>query len=195
MIQIVHVDRLEERLRHVPAVVDAQHRRDARFTERLLTWLCRTEEAMTDAHLASVSQVAALRSRLLTALHRSDPVDGQRQGRRKHSEHVASDVLQRAQQVLTDALEPQLERLREAESIAVRVVAVARAKGVLAQAAAIEDHQQALGFVQAYLCRDPDTAAATVHLTGVLGPIDSLVMLDRALPDLAATAPREEVES
>lgn len=189
MLQLVHLDRMEERLRTVPALVDAQQRRETDFPHRVVRWLMETEAVVTDARHPAVSQLASLRSRLLTTMHGAGGAEPPRGGRRKHIEAVTSDVLQRAQQVLATIIEPKLEQLREAESIATRVAAVARAKGVLERAKTIPDHQAALGFVHHSVSHDPDTAAATVHLSGILGPIDALVVLDRALPDLVAPSP------
>lgn len=183
MLQLVHIENLENKLSELSSIVDSQHARLSSFPEKVLIWLQQVEDDLKNAQIASVSDIAALRSRLLVVLHRSD-IDG-RSGvsHRKRTESIASSVLQDAQQVITQAISPKIEQIQEAESVAMRIVSVAQAKGIIEQAKTIQPRQSALMFIQSAMKEDPDTAAAMVHLTGLLGMFDLLIVLDRCITD------------
>lgn len=186
MLSVLHVENVQQCLRGVAAVVNVQQRRDASFPAQVVAWLLGAESVLEDARLPAVGQLAALRSSLLAAQHGARRSEGAQTGsRRKQLELTASDVLHRAQQALSEAIRTRVEQLAEAEMLASRVAAVARIKGVLAQAQTIEDHGAALNLIVQSLEQDADTAAATVHLTGIVGATDARILIDRALPELS----------
>lgn len=193
MLPLLHLEILQKRLRSIPELVDSQQKRLYTFPEEVLDWLKQAETELENAHLHVVSEIASLRSRLLVTLHGSEDGVGHGATQRKRRESVASSVLQEAQQIITRAIDPKIEQIREAEGLAMSVAAVARAKGVIQQASEIASHQEALQFVHGAMSQDPDTGAAIVHITGLLGAIEVLIVLDRAIPELhnqSTTAPR-----
>lgn len=179
MLNLAHVERIQGKLLQVPAIVDLQQARSSSFCEAVLRWLNETETELKNAQLSAVSGLAALRSRLLMNIHG----DGVQTRSRKARDAAAAQALQDAQRSISTALEPALARLNEAEQLAYKVIAVARAKGLL-QALVELSHTDALIQLSACLQRDPDTVSAMVHIVGLVGRFDSLVVLDRATPEL-----------
>lgn len=184
MLNLLYIERIQASLRSVPTLVDSQQRRQHSFPEEVLAWLKETEKVLEQAKVHIVSEVASLRSRLLLTLHRSEENDQRRVSNRKRREAIASEVLQAAQQLILHSISHRLDQLQEAETIALRIVSVARAKGIIAQAEKIQPHQEALRFLQQAMSQDSDTAAAMVHLAGILGAFDVLVVLDQMTPEL-----------
>lgn len=179
MLAVLHVDRIQESLRSVSSVVDAQQRREIDFPRRVLDWLSEAEKVLHDARLAATSRISTLRSGLLATLHgsRRDPA----QTRRSQLEAAASDVLSKGQEVLASAIEARLAQVAEAELLASRVLAVASVKGTLRGVSKSLPHEELLAQILSALRQDQDTVSATVHFVGILGPVDSLVVLDRVL--------------
>jgi len=186
VLQLAQIQSIQAQLRKVPALVDAQQARDSRFPALVVTWLRDSEAAMEAARLHAVGKVAAVRSRLLTSLHGGSIEGGERKGRIRHKQREAegSMAIAEAQRVMSGAINKRLEQVAEARDIAMRIVAVARVKGYIEKAAGLRGHQASLEFLQQALSADSDTAAALVHMTGILGPVDSLVVLDQSLPEL-----------
>jgi len=179
MLAVVHVDRIQECLRAVASVVDAQQRREMDFPKRVLDWLADAEKILHDARQAGMSQISSLRSTLLTTHHGSKR--NLAQTRRAQMEAVASEVLAKGQEVLTAAIEPRVAQIAEAELLVSRVLAVASVKGSLRGVPKSLPHEALLAQILSALKQDQDTVSATVHFMGILGPVDSLIVLDRVL--------------
>jgi hypothetical protein len=179
LLSVIHVERIEDCLRAVSALVDAQQRRDVDFPRRVLEWLTTAEGVLQDARQASLSQVSALRSNLLAAHHAARRDTGQ--SRRAFLEATASEVIGKGQGVLGSVIEPRLTQIAEAEQLVSRVLAVGAIKGLLAAVPSALQGEARLRDILARLKSDADTMAATAHFLGLLGPIDALVVLDRAL--------------
>lgn len=179
MLSIVHVDRIQDCLRSVSGVVDAQQRRDADFPRKVLEWLTHAEAILHDARQASLSQISALRSHLLSTQYSRKKNTGQ--SRRVTLEAAASEALAKGQGILSTLIEPRLSQIAEGESLALRVLAVASVKGLLQTISHEKKHQDKLKDILEFLKKDTDTAAATAHFLGILGPVDALIILDRAL--------------
>jgi hypothetical protein len=180
MLSIHHLEILQARLRSVSAIVDLQQKRLYSFPEKVLEWLRGTEKDLENAHLSIVSQISGLRSQLLVTIHGCEAAAS----KRKRWEEVASSVLREAQQIISQAISPKLEVLRESNELAMRIVAVAKAKGIIDKAREIPSHHESIRFIQNAMGEDSDTAAAMVHLIGLLGTTEVLIILDRAIPDL-----------
>lgn len=179
MLSIIHVDRIQDCLRSVAQVVNSQQRREVDFPRLVLEWLATAESVLNDARQPSLAQVAGLRSALLTALHGPRRVNGQ--SRRALLEAAASEALRKGQEVLAATIESRTAQIGEAELMVSRVLAVAEVKGLLGAVPEELDHPAKLRFLIEAFKQDADTAGATVHFIGILGPVDATVVLDRAL--------------
>ena len=186
-LRIIQVEEIKGLLRQVPALVDQLERRDSGFYEDLLAWLRRVEAVLEANRLASVSDVAALRSTLVQAgrgqllpeLH----VEG-RPTRKKIREVAGSHVIHQGNGLLQDLLRAPLANLEEADRICRQLAAVARAKGYVEASLQEQGHAAALAELIRCMAADPDLAAAYVHLTGLVGTQDAAILLDRAVPEL-----------
>ncbi len=183
MLNIHQVELVQQRLALLPGVVDFQHQRSSAFPEETLRWLKDTELVFENAGLPNISELPILRSRLLSVLH-NNTKDPKFPSSRKHKEAISTEVLEEAERALNQAIAAKVETIREAEGYASRLVAVAKAKGILDEARKVQPHQEALQYLHGALSRDQDTATALVHLNGLMGQYDVLVVLDRAAPDL-----------
>lgn len=179
MLSVIHVDRIEECLRAVSSLVNSQQRRDVDFPRKVLDWLIGAERVLHDARQAALSQVAALRSSLLAVDHGAHRTTGQ--SRRAILESTASEVIGKGQAVLGSVIETRLTQIAEAQQLASRVLAVATIKGILSAVPSNLQGEHRLREILTHLNTDPDTAAATAHFVGLLGPVDALVVLDRTL--------------
>ena len=94
---------------------------------------------------------------------------------------VASHVLQRACEVASSVIAENRPRLSEAERVAQQIVAAARSRSLVMPRNPGMDNTQHLRSVRGEFAANRDLENATVHLEGLVGPQDMLVLLDRAL--------------
>lgn len=185
---LAQVEELVAHLRALPAVVDRLEERSLDAFEAALEWLRAAEALLQRNRMPAVAQLAALRS-LLVQAGRGQPVAevrlAGRPTRRKQRDGAVQFALQRATDALSEALQPRLAQLEEAERVARQIAAVAEVKGhVTACATAGPGHANRLACIERRIAADPDTLSAHTHLVGLVGKLDASALLDRALPSL-----------
>ena len=187
-LKIAHVEELGGLLRQVPGLVDKLEGRQPGFHEALLAWLRAVETVLEANRLPVVSEVASLRGLLVqSARGLQNPevkVEG-RPSRRKVREATGAHVLHRCTGLLQALLRGPLSAIEDADRIAQQLAAVARAKGYVADCLREPGHSASIAHLKQRLSSDPDTAAAWVHMAGLVGQQDADILLDRSLPELS----------
>lgn len=184
-LNVVQVEEIAAVLREVPRLVDGLESRSSGFLEGVHKWLKKAESVLESNRLPAVSQVASCRAQLYQAI-RGQQISGisfsGRPTPRKIADATAAMVLQRCDQILHDAIAERMTVNQEAERIARQLVAVAEAKGMLAQCAGEPGAGGVVSCLQQKLKSDPDLAGLYTHLAALVGKNDVPVFLDRALP-------------
>lgn len=187
-LRFVQVEEMANLLRAVPELVDRLEQRQAAFSDGVLAWLHQVERVLEANRLPAVSEVAASRALLLQANRgqqlREIVIQG-RPSRRKLRDATASHVLNHCNNLLQDIIRAPLNTFAEAERISSQIAAVAQAKGHVAICLSSSNHTQAIACLVQKISQDPDTAAAFVHLTGLVGRQDAELFIDRAVPKVA----------
>jgi hypothetical protein len=184
MLRIANLEELEGQLLRVPEVVRAEAGGPTAFSAAVLAWLADVERTLAANRLAQAGAIAALRSAAAAAADGGLPVGLQLSGtptRRKLARVVASHLLQRAAELLGGLLAEPRARLGEAERVAQQIVAAARARGLVPARDPAVENTEYLKAVRRALAGAADVQNAAVHLEGLVGPHDTLVLLDRTL--------------
>jgi hypothetical protein len=177
VLHIVNVEEIQGLLLRVPALIDRLERRDANFAQAVVQWLTAAEQVFVNNRLPLAGNLAALRGVLgtagVTAQGRPTP--------RKLRAAAAADALRQAADLITAAVREDDARIAEADRLCQQMLAMAHAAGLLAAPTPSVARGQWLREVWKVLAADPNLAAGAVRITGLVGPHDALIVLDRAL--------------
>jgi hypothetical protein len=184
MLPIVHLEQTESLLLQVPSLVRTQERRNAGFATGVREWLVALEKVFVMNRLHQSGSIAAIRSALIAAEHRQVPADLKFRGRPTRwriLNAVASQCLGEAVALAAALVREHRTRVSEAERISQQVIAAAAARDLIGSAPADRDSTHYLRRLRRGLTASGDLEVALVHVEGLVGPQDLLVVLERAL--------------
>ena len=178
----------------VPKLVEAQQQRALDFPARVLAWLQNLEDLLSARRVSQVSGISAVRSALVAAQRGNFPAGSEVHGRLTRTrllEGVASQSLQRGVQLLEDLIKVDRARFEEGAKIAQQIIAAGLSRGVIERRGG-----DRINRTRQLLSTNNDLEAGCVHLEGLVGPVDALMLLDRALAATSAKGrPNETFES
>lgn len=184
MLHLVHLEEIEALLLDSAALVEHQDQRSPEFPPRVRDWLARLEAVLMANRLYQAGSVAAIRSSLIAAEHGHLPGELKFRGRPTRSRVlsvVASQCMQQAVSLANAVVAEHRARISEAERITRQIVTMAVSRGLLPGNAAEQGTTQYLRSVRQILATSSDLETAALHVEGLVGPHDLLVLLDRAL--------------
>ncbi|MDT9000777.1 hypothetical protein RQP53_15985 [Paucibacter sp. APW11] len=158
------------------------------FAEQAHQWLSQTEKCLLDNRLPAAGSLAALRGSLI-ALQRGGGVPSEQGNRgrlqtRKQRDARIAGLLKEAADLLAGQVRGRRSQVDEAERLMLQLVAVADRVGLLQPAQAGQSHTAYLQALMATLSQRPELGSHIVHVQGMLGLADSLLMLDRVIERL-----------
>jgi hypothetical protein len=183
VLRIVHVEEIESLLLALPALVREQEEHASFFPENVLAWLMTLEKAFENNKLYQAAQVAMLRSTLVSARQGQVPAGIEFKGlpsRTKVQRAVAAQALQKASELASVIVAENRKRIAEGEAIAQQLIAVALSRGLVEHRDPVTSNTEYLSNLRDRLI-SADLANAVLHLEGLVGPNDILILLDRAL--------------
>ncbi len=183
MLSIMQVEEFADFLLLLPDLVQQQERRSADFATNAVAWLNSLERVFAASRLHQAGSIAMLRSGVVAAEHGQVPGGIEFRGRPSRSRvlnAVASQALQRAAEVASILIAENRPRLAEAERVARQIVAAALSRGLVVAREGGMSNTQYLRILRRSLVPSGDLESAMVHLEGLVGPHDALILLDRA---------------
>ena len=184
MLRLIQIEEIQSLMLRVSSLVEQQKQRSPDFATGTASWLELLEGSLAANRLYQAGRIAAMRSSLLAAEHGQIPVDislRSRPTRTRVVNAVAARVLREASEVTGSLLGEHQNRLSEGERIAQQVIAVAAARRILPRREPRVDNSRFLQDLRRTLARGDDLEVAVIHLEGVVGVQDALILLDRAL--------------
>ncbi len=184
MLRIINLEEIQRELNSISELVDLQQSRDFRFGEKVKLWLSNLEEIFKRNHLMQVGGLATLRGIILSAEMGIVPQGVEFHGtlaKRKIIEAAISFSLRQAGNIVTEVLQKEVDRIAEAERMMRQIIALAKVKGLLQQIPDGAEHTEMLKNLWQTLSNNPDIAPGTVNIEGLVGPHDSLIILDRLI--------------
>ena len=192
MLRIMHAEEIASLLLLLPGLVQQQERRSTDFVPNAGAWLNSLERAFAASRLYQAGSIAMLRSGLVAAEQGQLPAGLQFRGHPTRSRvlhAVALQALQRAADTASTLIAENQPRLAEAERVAQQIVAAALSRGLITGRAEGVSNTQYLRMLRRNLVTGVDLESAVVHLEGLVGPYDALILIDRALaPHLDSTS-------
>lgn len=184
MLRIVHLEEIKELLLKAPALVSLLEKKDVGVVREINSWLNSLERALINNRMTIASNVASFRSVLISANQGAITAGISFHGKltkRKLREASCSYVLQNTNDIVANAIQNDINRYDEAEGLMRQLIAVANAKGLIQIKPEGLDHTQFLKTTWTNFSSDPEMLSGTVRMEGLLGPHDSLVLLDRIM--------------
>ena len=184
MLRIMHAEEIAGLLLLLPDLVRQQDRRATDFVPNASAWLSSLEGILTAGRLYQAGSIAMLRSSLVAAEQGRLPSELQFRGHPTRSRvmaAVASQVLQRAADIASALIAEDQPRRAEATRIALQIVAAAISRRLIAVRPEGMSNTQYLRMLRRNFATGDDLERAAVHLDGLVGPYDALILIDRAL--------------
>lgn len=185
-LNLVQVEEISALLKEVPRLVDRLENRRSDFWDGVHTWLKQAENILQNNRLPAVSQVAACRAMLLQAARGTQCGEITFAGKstqRKIRDATATMVIQRCNQLLHEIIAERQTVFQEADRLARQLIAVAEANGIIRNCRSNSPHQAFLQCVQMSIGADPNLVGVYTHLVALVGKVDVLIFLDRAIVD------------
>lgn len=185
MLNLLNFEEIQGLLLLVPGLIRGLDVRDALFAGSVKAWLLQGEQVLTNNRLTIAAQVATLRGVLISAERGVIPSGmafTKRTTPRTIRDAAAADVLRKAEELISGAIQADAGRFAEGEKLTRQLVAVAHKKRLHVAASPGDGHPDRLKSVWHAMIKDPDLGTAATHLIGLVGPHDVLILLDRILP-------------
>lgn len=187
MLHIRNVEEIEGFLLLLPDLVRQQASGSAAFAENVDSWLHSLEKVFEANRLYQAGNIAMLRSTIVAVKQGQLPRGIELQGRQTRSrvlKAVASEATQRGAEVASRVIEENRPRIEEATRFAQQIIAVALSRGLITKRGDGMNNTEYLRMIRRSFATISDLENVVVHLEGLVGPQDALVLLDRALtPD------------
>ena len=184
MLKIIHLEEIKNLLLQAPQLVELLEKKDANAVSKIKAWLETLEAVFQNNRLPAVSIIAGFRGMLISAEIGILPDHITIHGRintRKIKQAAAADVIKRVSDIAMEAIQADNDRIAKAEEIFQQIISLANAKGLVMFPPVDINHTESLKALWSRLSADQDIAPGTVNIEGLVGPNDSLIMLDRML--------------
>jgi hypothetical protein len=184
MLRIVNLEEIQNLLLRIPRLVDGLEQRDPNFVQNVRQWLTVVEEVLVNNRMPLSGNIAALRGTLDATERGAFPPGLTFHGRptaRKIKEATGADVVRRAGELISNALQEDVSRIAEGERLSHQLIALAKSMGLFAGGISDGTSTQKLKDIWNTISADPNVAPGAVRLESLVGQNDALILLDRAI--------------
>lgn len=184
MLRIGYIEAVRGMLMRIPGLVDLEKRGDSAFVQEVERWLTELEQLLYDNRISAAGSVATFRGELISAQRGVIPAEIVFHGkptRRKIKEATAVHVLRQVNDLVLNVIHKDIERVAKAERMGRQLVAIAKAKGLIQELPSGENHTEKLKVMWRTLSSDPDISPGIINVEGLIGPQDTLIVLDRII--------------
>jgi hypothetical protein len=184
MLRIVNLEEIHGLLLRIPSIVDELERKVPHAIGNVREWLMTLEQVLENNRLPLAGNIAALRGGLDSAFNGVIPAGIEFHGRvssRKIREAAATEMLKRASDLVTSAVQADGARIDEAQRVARQLIALARFKGLIPANRPAGDPIENIKSVWNSMQSDTEIGQGAAHLIGLVGPHDALIVLDRGI--------------
>jgi len=185
VLHLLNLEEIESLLLNVPTLVKRFEDRDPDFLSAVISWLAAAEDTLSKNRMPQTSEIAVCRSELISAnrgFSEGAPLQT-RMGARQLREARASQLLKRATEVLTETIHHRRGQIDEASRLMMQMVAVADHLGLI-PADSGQNHTAYLQTILQAMVNRTELTSLVVHVTGILGKADILIVLDRSIARL-----------
>jgi hypothetical protein len=184
MLRITQIEEIANLLLLLPALIHEQEQRSTDFVPRADAWLNSLERVFSSNRLYQAGSIATLRSALVATKQGQVPAGIEFRGPPSRSQVLnaaASHALQRAADIASTLMAENQPRLSEADRLAQQIASAALSRGLIKPREAEVSNTQYLRTLRRSLAASDELENAFVHIEGLVGLHDALILFDRAL--------------
>jgi len=184
MLRIVNLEEITDMLLRVPSLINLQENKDTNFIPEAKRWLLELEKILERNKIPAAGAVASLRGVLISSERGAIPVSIEFQSRatgRKIREATAAYVVRQANDIVSNLIRKDQERISEAERITRQLVSMAKAKGLIREHPYQDNFAERLRVIWRMMSADQALSQGTQSVEGLIGPNDALIILDRSI--------------
>lgn len=181
MLRIAQLEEIEQLLQEASILIEAQRMDKTGFPDLTETWVRKLEITLGNNRLSTSGRLAGLRGLLLAAGHGTNSINVSISGkltRRKIRRAVASDVINKAINVVDSTIHADRARINEATAIALRLISQANHEQLLNGKIGNIEYSK---YLYRLMSEKESLSEGISVLEGLLGKVDSLISIDRAL--------------
>lgn len=185
MLALLSLEEIEALLLKVPTLVKRFEERDPDFFSAVKSWLASVDNTLSNNRMAATAEIAVCRGALISVERGFS--DGSalktRMGARNLKDARASHMLKRATDVISETIRFRRGQVDEADRVMMQIVAVADRLGLIT-AEAGQNHSAYLQATLQVISNRAELTSLVVHVTGLLGKADILIVLDRSIASI-----------
>ena len=184
MLRIVNLEEITNILLCVPSLINLQENKDTNFIPEAKRWLLELEKILERNKIPAAGTVASLRSVLISSERGAIPVNIEFQSRatgRKIREATAAYVIRQANDIVSNLIRKDQERISEAERITRQLISMTKVKGLIREHPHQENFAERLRAIWRMMSADQSLSQGTQSVEGLIGPNDALIILDRSI--------------
>ncbi len=181
MLRIAQLEQIEQLLLESVTLIEAQRADQVAFPDLTESWIRRLEVVLCNNRMSTSGQLAGLRGLLLSAGHGTNSMGISMSGkvtRRKIRRAVAADVINKAVNVVASTIHSDRARINEASSIALRLVSQAHHEQLVDTATGDFEYAK---YLYKTMSDHQSMSEGISVLDGLVGRVDSIISIDRAL--------------
>jgi hypothetical protein len=186
LLRLANLEQIEGLLLAVPSIVRSFENREPEFMSSIMAWLLTAEKTLANNHLPDTSEIATKRAMLISVqrgLATRLAGSGQTNTRRARDARAA-DLLKEAADVVAAITRPRRAQVAEAERLMMQAVAVADRLGLISVQQDGQSHTSYLQSIFQAMYNRSELASLVVHVVGLLGNTDALIILDRSITNI-----------
>lgn len=186
MLRIAQLEQIEQLLLKASALIEAQRADRAAYPDMAELWIRDVEIVLGNNRLSTSGQLAGFRGLLLSAGQGTNSIGITFSGkvtRRKVRRAVAADIINRVISVVEGTIHSDRARINEATAIALRLVSQANHEQLINSKT--DDFEYSKYLYKTMSSRESMSEGISV-LEGLVGKVDSIVSIDRALSYLGS---------
>lgn len=182
--RLVHAEALSELMLELPVLANKYDSKSPEFVGKALQWLESLEQLFTANRMYEAGSVALLRAKITSVEQGQISIRAEFRSKPTRSQLLSAaalEALNDAARIAESLIEENKSRLLDAGKVARQVISAAAAMGLLFPRNPTVSSNAYLQEIRRSLQSNSDLSNALVHLDGLVGQNDSLILLDRAL--------------
>jgi hypothetical protein len=184
MLRVLQLEEIERKLLEVSTLIDSQNNQISNFIDSVEIWLIDIDEILQKNRLSISGSISGLRGTLLSVRSGVSYQDINFTGRlthRKRIDSAAIDIINRAVEIVESSIQGDRTRINEAERIALQLLSIARTNGWIIEDPNAQNESQFAQSLINLMRSNKATVQGIVHLEGLLGQSDTVIVIDRLL--------------
>ncbi|MBN1552585.1 hypothetical protein JW979_14010 [bacterium] len=180
MIRLTILEEIQRLCTKMPSIVDLYEKDDPDFVQAVTVWLKEIEQSMIHSQVHGTGQISALRAQLASAGKGVVPEKIQIKGNpslHKIKNAVASEVLSKAGKMVAEIVNPAFNQVGESLRLIGQMLPIAQKKGLLSNRILGGD----MSVIWQKIQDDPDLGNIALHVLGLTGKTDTLILFERSM--------------